>query len=133
MGLDMYGYTMPVSFVGERQTDVKAKNGEEHAVVEKTDIAYWRKFNHLHGWMENLYYAKGGKAKSFNCCNVRLELADLDRLEQALDENTLEHTPGFFFGGEEIYPEDITETRQFIQKGREAINNGLAVFYDSWW
>ena len=32
--------------------------------------------------MENLYYEKGGKEQSFNCCNVRLNEEDLDRLCQ---------------------------------------------------
>ncbi|OSI25109.1 phosphoglycerate kinase, partial [Neisseria dumasiana] len=91
------------------------------------------KFNHLHGWMEELYREKGGQDEVFNCRTVRLELADLVRLEQALDNNELEYTPGFFFGGEEVYPEDIEETKKFIAAAREAIANGLAVFYDSWW
>lgn len=57
----------------------------------------------------------------------------MERLEQALENNELEHTPGFFFGGEEIYPEDIEETKKFIAAARAALANGLAVFYDSWW
>ncbi|UOO76501.1 phosphoglycerate kinase [Neisseria sp. Dent CA1/247] len=96
MGLDMYGYTMRAEFAGDRQTD------EEREQAQLTDIAYWRKFNHLHGWMEELYREKGGQDEVFNCRTVRLELADLERLEQALDNDELEYTPGFFFGGEEV-------------------------------
>ena len=58
---------------------------------------------------------------------------DLERLEQALEKDELEYTPGFFFGGAEIYPENIETTRAFIQNARAALNQGLAVFYDSWW
>lgn len=133
MGLDMYGYTMRAEFAGDRQTDVMPKTDEERGQAQLTDIAYWRKFNHLHGWMEKLYREKGGKCEVFNCRTVRLELADLERLEQALDNGELEHTPGFFFGGEEVYPEDIEETKIFIAAARDAIANGLTVFYDSWW
>ena len=133
MGLDMYGYTMRAEFVGDRQTDVMPKTDEERGQAQLTDIAYWRKFNHLHGWMEKLYREKGGKCEVFNCRTVRLELADLERLEQALDNGELEHTPGFFFGGEEVYPEDIEDTKKFIAAARDAIANGLTVFYDSWW
>ena len=83
MGLDMYGYTMKAEFVGDRQTDVNVSEDErEEAALNH--FAYWRKFNHLHGWMENLYRQKGGKAEVFNCCTVRLELEDLDRLESDL-------------------------------------------------
>lgn len=131
MGLDMYGYTMRAEFVGERQTDVIVRE-EEAEQVQLSDIAYWRKFNHLHGWMEKLYREKGG-TDVFNCRTVRLELEDLARLEADLDGGKLEHTPGFFFGGDEIYPEDIAETKAFIEKARAAIAAGLAVFYDSWW
>ncbi|WP_197272088.1 phosphoglycerate kinase [Neisseria sp. 83E34] len=133
MGLDMYGYTMCAEFAGDRQTDVMPKTDEEREQAQLTDIAYWRKFNHLHGWMEELYREKGGQEEIFNCRTVRLELEDLERLEQALDNNELEHTPGFFFGGEEVYPEDIEDTKKFIAAAREVIANGLAVFYDSWW
>ena len=132
MGLDMYGYTMRAEFVGNRQTDVNVRD-EEQEQAQLTDIAYWRKFNHLHGWMEELYREKFGRQDTFNCCNVRLELEDLARLEADLDGEKLEHTPGFFFGDDKIYPEDIAETKAFIQKARAAIGAGLAVFYDSWW
>ncbi len=43
------------------------------------------------------------------------------------------YTMGFFFGNDEIYPEDITETKNFIANARLAIATGQAVFYDSWW
>ena len=48
-------------------------------------------------------------------------------------DEKLEHTPGFFFGDWQIYPEDITETKNFIANARLAIAEGQAVFYDSWW
>lgn len=132
MGLDMYGYTMRAEFAGDRQTDVMPRTDEEREQAQLTDIAYWRKFNHLHGWMEKLYREKGGEDE-FNCRTVRLESEDLERLEQALEKDELEYTQGFFFGGAEIYPEDIETTRAFIQNARAALNQGLAVFYDSWW
>lgn len=129
----MYAYTMRAEFVGDRQTDVMPTTDEEREQAELTEIAYWRKFNHLHGWMENLYREKGGQEEIFNCRTVRLELEDLARLEQALKNDELKHTPGFFFGGEEIYAEDIKATNAFIATARDAIQNGLTVFYDSWW
>lgn len=132
MGLDMYGYTMLREFAGDRQINVMPQTEEEGERAQITNIAYWRKFNHLHGWMEKLYREKGGE-DVFNCRTVRLEADDLDRLEAALKNDGLEHTPGFFFGGEEIYPEDIEDTEKFIAAAREALANGLAVFYDSWW
>ena len=56
-----------------------------------------------------------------------------DRLEQALDERALDHPPGFFLGGDEIHPDDVADTREFITQARAALADGLAVFYDCWW
>ncbi|MDO4641694.1 MAG: phosphoglycerate kinase [Neisseria sp.] len=133
MGLDMYGYTMRAEFVGDRQVDVKPRTDKEREQAQMEVIAYWWKFNHLHGWMEKLYREKGGTAEHFNLCTVRLDMDDLARLEQALNNDELEYTEGFFFGGKEIYPENIEDTRQFIANARDAIGKGLTVFYNSWW
>lgn len=126
MGLDMYAYTMREENVGDRQTDIKLSKDAEQ-------IAYWRKFNHLHGWMQDLYFEKGGQSDIFNCTTVRLNENDLAELETALREETLEHCPGFFFGDDEIYPENIQDTHEFIRNAREALKHGLVVLYDSWW
>lgn len=98
------------------------------------DFAYWRKFNHLHGWMEQLYSKKcpPEEQESFNCVTLRLRLEDLEQLEQ--DAPNLCPTAGFFFGSlEPLTPEDLEEIQEFIAKARAAIAAGYAVFYDSWW
>lgn len=163
MGLDQYAWTIAKELVGDIQVDYEVPKA-----FEKNEIAYWRKFNHLHGWMEKLYRAKGGTDEVFNLTiarfmaqgkdiasyvtahnksklvnlvmeqtlipsNVRLENEDLDNLEQDLINNKLEYTPGFFFGGSEIYPQEIENTNKFISDAREAIKDNMAVFYDSWW
>jgi hypothetical protein len=125
MGLDMFAFAVPANEAGDAQVDVSPPEGYE-------EVAYWRKFNHLHGWMERLYRSKGGTADSFNCVTVRLMPEDLDQLEKDLASG-LPPTAGFFFGGPEIYPEDVDRTREFIAKARGLINSGEAVFYDSWW
>ena len=47
-------FSKPVDF----QDEIKmlSENGED----AYTEIAYWRKHPNLHGWMEDLYYKKGG-------------------------------------------------------------------------
>jgi len=127
MGLDMYAHTISAELVGDQQVDLKLP---ETADVD--ELAYWRKFNHLHGWMHDLYKAKGGESEVFNCNSVRLMPEDLDKLEIDLKAG-LPHRAGFFFGGEEIYPDDITATEEFIKAARLAIADGEAVYYDSWW
>jgi hypothetical protein len=127
MGLDMYAFKMKAKEAGDTQTMAGWPE-----VIEREEIAYWRKFNHLHGWMEGLYTEKGG-TDEFNCVYVRLEQADLDRLKDALDKRNLKHTPGFFFGTSEWDDLHIIHTETFIQDAKQALLDGDAVFYFSWW
>lgn len=109
------------------------KKIEEENLLD-TEFWYWRKFNHLHGWMKRLYETKGGIDEAFNCCYVRLTLEDLDQLKKDIQENKLVPEEGFFFGGPEIYPGDIERTLEFIQESSEVLKAGThAIFYTSWW
>jgi hypothetical protein len=126
MGLDMYAFTVNADSVGEYVTDVALG---DNAV----QISYWRKFNALHGWMEDLYRQKGGSKESFNCTTVRLTANDLDRLEMDTGNNKLVPVNGFFFGAQEIDSEDLESVSDFVKVARQALADGKAVFYDSWW
>ena len=126
MGLDMYAFTVSAADAGDNVVDLKRPESAE-------EIFYWRKFNALHGWMEDLYREKGGTGKDFNCNTVRLNEVDLRRLEQDVFNNELKPRNGFFFGSQEIYPEDIESVAVFVAKARQAIADGKAVYYDSWW
>ena len=126
MGLDMYAFTVPAEWAGDREVDYTPD-----ADRESEELYYWRKFNALHGWMEKLYRSKGGAKASFNCTTVRLTSEDLDTLERGASE--LKPVEGFFFGEQTIYPEDLESVTDFIAKARQALADGKAVFYDSWW
>lgn len=94
-----------------------------------THFAYWRKFNHLHGWMERLYQERGGKG-AFSCIEIWLDEETIDRLEK----DTLESTQWFFFDSyEELTKEDKEKIQEFIDRCRQAFADGYVVFYDSWW
>lgn len=124
MGLDMYAFSVPQG------------SGAEFSVpteVDRTQIAYWRKFNALHGWMEDLYRERSGAQHDFNCIPLQLTPADLDTLEAAIKQNDLVPREGFFFGSQTIYPEDIESTVKFIEDARDELANGRDVYYDSWW
>jgi hypothetical protein len=134
MGLDMNAYKVLPEFLvdPEAQVDleIKAPDSDETNVV--IEIAYWRKFHHLHGWMERLYRSKGGKDETFNCNSVRLMPADI--LQLALDaSNGLEATGGFFFGSSAWDQERKDEVLAFCKLANDAINDGYVVLYDSWW
>lgn len=124
MGLDQFAYAIN-------------NNGE------KEELAYWRKHPNLQGWMENLWESKGkpglpedsnpsGFGSDFNCIPLELTKDDLDNLEGAITNASLPDTVGFFFGSnsDAIYGQQDLE---FVQKAREALDNGLTVCYDSWW
>ena len=117
MGLDMYAYV-------RREQDSDDEYDKE--------FAYWRKFNALHGWMENLYRERSGN-DTFNCVNLPLTIRDLDRLEDDLNNNNLKPIEGFFFGPQEIDPEDIKDTHEFISAGKMFIEDGKEIYYSSWW
>lgn len=126
MGLDMYAFIVDAEVARGGIVDVALGD-------TATEICYWRKFNALHGWMEDLYRQKGGSKASFNCTTVRLTANDLDRLEMDTGNNKLIPVNGFFFGAQEIDSEDIESVAGFVKLARQALADGKAVFYDSWW
>lgn len=128
MGLDMYAYavkkTPDLKDVDQNLADCEVINGE---------LYYWRKHHDLHGWMEDLYREKNGKAELFNCVSVRLYQGDLLNLQLAIANKELPETTGFFFGN--YPPDEDTDVLDlgFIAKALAEIKKGNAVYYTSWW
>jgi hypothetical protein len=139
MGLDQYATARKGVARKVPQTwTTTDEDGNEKEVVEYYDewedsieLAYWRKHPNLQGWMEELWYEKGGEGE-FNCVDLELTLEDLDALEATLDEEELPETVGFFFGSnaDDHYAE---ADREFIVQARAAIKQGYTVVYSSWW
>lgn len=131
MGLDMYARRVGKGANLECLAD--PINPDFNKIPEGTDMqgdfAYWRKHANLHGWMEKLYSDKGG-TEEFNCVAMRLTAEDLDRLEDDMKDG-LGNVTGFFWGVST--DEDEAYTQEFIKRARQAITDGDAIFYDSWW
>ncbi|MCT6881428.1 phosphoglycerate kinase [Snodgrassella sp. CS2] len=125
MGLDMYAYALKHQGTGELKVDIPIPE-------DAKKIASWWKFNHLHGFFEDLYYEKGG-FQEFNCKTVQVELADLDCLEEKLKNNQLEPRKGFFWGDDKLEIQDVEETYRFIEKARQFLAQGYVILYYSWW
>jgi len=124
MGLDMYAYAVEKGdAIGALQIKQDCKTEQLH---------YWRKHHDLHGWMCKLFMEKGGEG-DFNCKVLELTNDDLDALQKSLAFNALPHTTGFFFGENPPDDETLADDRYFIEKARQAIKDGKAVYYDSWW
>lgn len=120
MGLDMLAMT----------TWDELYDTVDFSVSSFDDLHRWWKHPNLHGWMQDLYYEKGGD-QSFNCVNVQLTETDLDRLEADIRSGGLPHTTGFFFG--ESDGSEVEDDLAFVAKARAAIAEGKNVFYTSWW
>ena len=128
MGLDMFAWRVKAEdAIGDFEI---AKNDDSMKVEE---FFYWRKHHDLHGWMEELYRAKGGTKESFNCVPVLLTLDDLSALEFDLMNRMLPETKGFFFGDNPPDDESMNRDLEFIQMAKGIIAAGDMVYYDSWW
>ena len=130
MGLDMFAHRVSVEDALGDFEIAKDTNGE---FKNDKEFHYWRKHHDLHGWMEWLYRSKGGTTESFNCIPVRLTTEDLDKLEYDIQNNLLPITQGFFFGDNPPDEESVKYDLEFIEKARQVIADGDAVYYDSWW
>jgi len=109
MGLDQYAF---------------ARKGE----TENIEIMTWRKHANLEGWMADLYAKRGGKG-TFNCIELKLTVADIDRLT---DEYLgLSKTAGFFWG--ESRPAQNSDTADFLSMAENYLKDGYEIIYSSWW
>ena len=124
MGLDMYAYKTP------RTTDATPV---DYKIPKKgsAELHYWRKHADLHGWMQALYFEKGGADPQFNLASVELDETDLDRLERDIQAVHSPETLGFFFG--ETDESEKEDDLDFITNARAALNEGFLVYYSAWW
>lgn len=105
---------------------------------EPRELAYWRKHPNLQGWMEQLWRERGcpgapdGDNSEFNGVELELDWEAIDRLEQAIRDDELPTTQGFFFGADsdEHYRHRDLE---FCRLARAELFLKLRVFYNSSW
>lgn len=122
MGLDQYAY---------RKTPETGEEGDSPAFV-------WRKHAKLQTFMEHLYTARTGlDASDLNCGELRLEAADIDRLETAAKAGTLPVCAGGFFYGHQFQDEQAEAYRAhdlaFCAWARAEMQAGSTVIYSCWW
>lgn len=123
MGLDMYAFSTP---------DKLSKSVDFDFTPSSKEFFYWRKHPNLHGWMEKLYYKKGGKDEEF-AGPVELKVEDLIELENDIINSNLPETIGFFFGvSKKTFDEDQNDLK-FIKEAKELILKGNNIFYTSSW
>lgn len=122
MGLDMYIYKRPKLI---------------STATEEEDLAYFRKHSDLHGYMEQLYYDKGGQEEIFNCVELLLSKNDLLILrckvkKQIKGQDIFGASRGFFWG--ESIKEDWDNTLIILNSILEDTDfTKEQVCYNSWW
>jgi hypothetical protein len=126
MGLDQFVFKSKAKL--ESQVDFQSQ-----LVGDEEELHYWRKHPNLHGWMEQLYYEKGGTERSFNGSPLQLTQEDIDHLAKDILEGELPSTSGFFFGESLGDADEENDDLEFCKKASEAIKEGYSVYYDSWW
>ena len=130
MGLDQKLFSIP-----HKSTNTPVEQSfKELDQLEVSELGYWRKANHIHGYMEELYRSKGGTAEDFNCVSVQLTKEELTELLYLVTANKLKPTVGFFFGGDNR-PEglDTHSIRIICNALDDIVYNNKDVYYDSWW
>ena len=106
--------------------------------LDYTEIAYWRKHSDLNGYMEELYYEKGGDG-DFNCVPLYLSKEDVEQIiddhKKHLDPEddfTIGEARGFFWGATE--KEDWEESLKDFEKIlNETDWDNETVYYSCWW
>ena len=138
MGLDQYAYVANKANQREEYFEAAVWNHAAGDWIHPTmsqpqEIAYWRKHPNLHGWMEKLYYAKGGNGY-FNGDELELTWEDIDMLENDIKSGVLAgmNTEGFFFGKPaDHYYKD--QDLKFCVDAKAECFLGRKVFYNSSW
>ena len=120
MGLDQYWFV--------KKPEIEEKDAEE-------EIAYHRKFNALEGFMAQEAINLGiiDDSSEFNCVELPITQEILDRLKETIDSGSLTPTPGFFFGPLEVREEDVIYLKEVIELAERYLEEGVTVFYTSWW
>ena len=127
MGLDMSFYKLggvkSISPIGEIETSDK--------FVMK-EIKYYRKFNALHGLLNDLYLSRGGS--DMNCVLVNVNLEDVNLIKEHCLNKTLEPREGFFWGRQDpVTDEEHEELYDLTILMKELLSEGWVIGYRGDW
>ena len=127
MGLDMSFYKLggvkSISSTGEIETD------EKYAMVE---IKYYRKFNALHGLLNDLYLNRGGV--DMNCALVNVSLYDINLIREHCLNKSLKPQDGFFWGRQDpVTDEEYSELLELVEEMETLIGEGWIIGYRGDW
>ena len=127
MGLDMSFYKLggvkSISSTGEIETD-------EKYVME--EIKYYRKFNALHGLLNDLYLNRGGV--DMNCALVNVSLFDINLIREHCLSKTLKPQEGFFWGRQDpVTDEEYSGLLELVEEMKTLVSEDWIVGYCGYW
>lgn len=127
MGLDMSFYKLggvkSISPIGEIETSDK---------FAMEEIKYYRKFNALHGLLDDLYLSRGGS--DMNCVLVNVNLEDVNLIKEHCLNKTLEPREGFFWGSQDpVTDEEYEELYNLTILMEEMLSEGWIIGYCGYW
>lgn len=127
MGLDMSFYKLggvkSISSTGEIETD------EKYAMEE---IKYYRKFNALHGLLNDLYLKRGGN--DLNGLLINVGFFDINFIKECCLNKTLKPQEGFFWGRQDLVTdEEYSELLELVEEMESLIGEGWTIGYCGGW
>lgn len=109
-------------------------------------ISDFRKYRHLHGFMEDLYYNKYNGDEVFDCIPLELDMADILDLEESCRRNMEEYADvyGFFWGDRPFNHPEMGEKEKILKtikwckiflEANEDPDEELEyhIIYNCWW
>lgn len=129
MGLDQYAY------IAKKSKDIKDIYDDDSTTfpyIVNDELAYWSKRYELQKWMFDLAKKKGfhGDRNDFNCVMVRLEEEDIEELRKEIKNRRFIKTVDW---DHDAFKMDMKRGERFCNEAESAIEEGFAVYYDSWW
>ena len=130
MGLDQYAYVVKKT---KSLQDIYDNDATTRPYIVNDELTYWRKHYELHRWMFNLAKKKGfkGGKEDFNCIMVRLEEEDIESLREEIRNRRF--TEAVHDCDKDVFEMDKDRDERFCDEAEQALEEGFAVFYDSWW
>ena len=117
------GGVKSISSTGEIETNEK---------YVQEEIKYYRKFNALHGLLNELYLNRGGV--DMNCALVNVGLYDINLIREHCLNKTLKPQEGFFWGRQDpTTDEEYSELLELVEEMESLIGEGWIIGYCGDW
>ena len=129
MGLDQYAYVVKKT---KSLQDIYDNDAKTRPFIVNNDFAYWRKNYELHDWMFELAKKKGfkGSNRDFNCVMVRLGKRDIQNLIKSIKSREFNEERYY---DHEVFDMNTEKDLNFCGQALRMLEEGFAVYYDSWW